>query len=128
MIVVPDFKAILQRRREQWPWFDHTVRAAQRYKSQNGDYYAAAMTYFSVLALFPLLMVAFAAAGFVLAGQPQLLDEISDQITQNVPGSLAKRSTLSSTLRSSRGRASASSVSSARSTQDWGGWRNCARL
>ncbi|MGK2883244.1 MAG: inner membrane protein YhjD [Rhodococcus sp. (in: high G+C Gram-positive bacteria)] len=90
MIVVPDFKAILQRRREQWPWFDHTVRAAQRYKSQNGDYYAAAMTYFSVLALFPLLMVAFAAAGFVLAGQPQLLDEISDQITQNVPGSLGE--------------------------------------
>ena len=90
MNVVPDFRAILQRRREQWPWLDHTVLAAQRYKAQKGDYYAAAMTYFSVLALFPLLMVAFAAAGFVLVGQPQWLDEIRSQIAQNVPGSLGE--------------------------------------
>lgn len=88
MIVVPDFTAMLRQRREQWQWFDHTVRAAQRYQGQKGDYYAAAMTYFSVLALFPLLMVAFAAAGFVLAGQPEWLDEIRNQIAQNVPGSL----------------------------------------
>ncbi|AYJ49168.1 inner membrane protein YhjD [Rhodococcus sp. P1Y] len=88
MIVVPDFGAILQERREKWPWFDHTVRAASRYQAQKGDYYAAGMTYFSVLALFPLLMVAFAAAGFVLVGQPEWLDEIREQIAQNVPGSL----------------------------------------
>lgn len=90
MIVVPDFKAILQERREKWPWFDHTVRAASRYQDQKGDYYAAGMTYFSVLALFPLLMVAFAAAGFVLVGQPEWLDQIRDQISQNVPGSLGE--------------------------------------
>lgn len=88
MIVVPDFGAILQERRQKWPWFDHTVRAASRYQAQKGDYYAAGMTYFSVLALFPLLMVAFAAAGFVLVGHPEWLDQIRDQIAQNVPGSL----------------------------------------
>jgi membrane protein len=90
VIDVPDFGAILQDRRQKWPWFDHTVRAASRYQAQKGDYYAAGMTYFSVLALFPLLMVAFAAAGFVLAGQPEWLDQIRDQIAQNVPGSLGE--------------------------------------
>lgn len=90
MIVVPDFGAILQERRERWPWFDHTVRAASRYQAQKGDYYAAGMTYFSVLALFPLLMVAFAAAGFVLVGHPEWLDQIREQIAQNVPGSLGE--------------------------------------
>ncbi|RRQ24946.1 inner membrane protein YhjD [Rhodococcus sp. Eu-32] len=88
MIVVPDFQAILAERRAKWPWFDHTVRAASRYQSQKGDYYAAGMTYFSVLALFPLLMVAFAVAGFVLVGHPEWLDEIRKQITDNIPGSL----------------------------------------
>ncbi|MET0196548.1 inner membrane protein YhjD [Rhodococcus sp. RS1C4] len=90
MIVVPDFAATLQDRRDKWPWFDHTVRAATRYQAQKGDYYAAGMTYFSVLALFPLLMVAFAAAGFILVGQPEWLDQIRDQIAQNVPGSFGE--------------------------------------
>lgn len=88
MIVVPDFQAILSERRQKWPWFDHTVRAASRYQAQKGDYYAAGMTYFSVLALFPLLMVAFAVAGFVLVGHPEWLDEIRTQISDNIPGSL----------------------------------------
>ena len=63
------------------------MRAAQRYQQQKGDYYAAGITYFSVLALFPLLMVAFAIAGFVLAGQPELLARnCRTSITKNVPG------------------------------------------
>ncbi|ORI18120.1 inner membrane protein YhjD [Rhodococcus sp. 1168] len=90
MIVVPDFTAILQARRDKWPWLDHTVRAAQRYQAQMGDYYAAGMTYFSVLALFPLLMVAFAVAGFVLVGHPEWLDEITAQISESIPGSLGE--------------------------------------
>ncbi|MGA9870717.1 MAG: inner membrane protein YhjD [Rhodococcus sp. (in: high G+C Gram-positive bacteria)] len=81
---------MLQERRAKWPWFDHTVRAAQRYQAQKGNYYAAGMTYFSVLALFPLLMVGFAAAGFVLAGRPEWLDEIREQISSNIPGSLGE--------------------------------------
>lgn len=77
---------MLDERRARWPWLDHTVRGAQRYQNQKGDYYAAGMTYFSVLALFPLLMVAFAVAGFVLVGQPEWLDQIRTQIAENVPG------------------------------------------
>ena len=52
------------------PWFDHVMRAQQRYNDSKGDFYAAGITYFTIFALFPLLMVGFAAGGFVLASQP----------------------------------------------------------
>lgn len=80
--------SFLERRRAAWPWFDHVMRAANRYQEQRGDHYAAGITYFTVLALFPLLMVAFAAAGFVLAGNADLLADLKTQITDNVPGSM----------------------------------------
>nr|WP_282555517.1 MULTISPECIES: YhjD/YihY/BrkB family envelope integrity protein [unclassified Rhodococcus (in: high G+C Gram-positive bacteria)] len=51
-------------------------------------YYAAGITYFSVLALIPILMVVFAIAGFVLVGQPDLLQQLQDEITDNIPGTL----------------------------------------
>lgn len=74
-----------QRLREQHEWLDRLVRAAGRYQSQYGDYYAAAITYFSVLALVPLLMIAFAAAGFVLGNNPELLDQLRRSITEAIP-------------------------------------------
>lgn len=78
----------LERQRVARPWFDHLMRAALRYQSQKGDYYAAGITYFSVLALIPILMVVFAIAGFVLVGQPDLLQQLQDEITDNIPGTL----------------------------------------
>ena len=56
------------------PWFDHVMRAQERYNDSKGDFYAAGITYFTIFALFPLLMVGFAAGGFVLASRPDLLD------------------------------------------------------
>ena len=41
-----------------------------------------------MLALIPIMMVGFAMAGFVLAGQPDLLRGLQDAITKNIPGSL----------------------------------------
>jgi membrane protein len=71
--------------RQQHEWLDRLVRAGVRYTNQYGDYYAAAITYFSVLALVPLLMISFAVAGFVLAGHPALLDELRVHLTTAVP-------------------------------------------
>ncbi|WP_328289590.1 inner membrane protein YhjD [Nocardia aurantiaca] len=68
------------------PWLDHMVRAAGRYQRRRGDHYAAGITYFTVLSLFPLLMVGFAVAGFVLSRNPQWLTDIQDKIVQNIPG------------------------------------------
>ena len=79
---------ILDRLRARMPWFDHTMRAQQRYNDCKGDFYAAGITYFTIFALFPLLMVGFAVGGFVLAGNPELLAEITAQIKSKVSGDL----------------------------------------
>lgn len=78
----------VQRFREKWPWFDHLLRANEAFSERYGNQFAAAITYFSVLSLFPLLMIAFSVAGFVLAAQPELLNQLKDGISKAVPGSL----------------------------------------
>ncbi|QBS43092.1 inner membrane protein YhjD [Nocardia sp. CS682] len=88
MQVIDNIKAWLERRIQARPWLDHLVRAGGRYQRQRGDYYAAGITYFTVLSLFPLLMVAFAVAGFVLSSRPELLGELQTKIVDNIPGSL----------------------------------------
>ncbi|MET0134644.1 MAG: YhjD/YihY/BrkB family envelope integrity protein, partial [Kibdelosporangium sp.] len=74
--------------RRKWTWFDHLVRANEAFTNRYGNQFAAAITYFSVLSLFPLMMIAFAVAGFVLSAQPELLDELKESISKAVPGSL----------------------------------------
>jgi membrane protein len=64
------------------------MRAADSYTTHYGNHYAAAIAYFSALSLFPLLMIAFSVAGFVLASQPQLLHQLQAGITAVVPGTL----------------------------------------
>ncbi len=80
---------IFERYRLRYPWLDRLVRAGQSYTTHHGDHYAAAITFFSVLSLVPMLMIAFAAAGFVLAGNPGLLRELQDQIQTAAPAGLA---------------------------------------
>ncbi len=79
---------MLEKLRSRYPWLDHLVRAATRYTEKHGDHYAAAITFFSILALVPLLMVAFAAAAFVLANNQPLLQQLQDGITAAAPEGL----------------------------------------
>jgi membrane protein len=60
----------------------HLIRAITRYGDRLGSQFAGAMTYFSFLSLVPILMVGFAVGGIVLANNPELLDELEDQITK----------------------------------------------
>jgi membrane protein len=83
-------ESFLARQRRQRPWLDHLVRAGEAYTERNGNHYAAAITYFSVLSLFPLLMISFAVAGFVLAGNDTLLTEMRKGITEAVPSGLGE--------------------------------------
>lgn len=85
-----DGPTFLERQREKHPWLDHLVRAGERYTENHGDHYAAAITYFSVLALVPLLMVSFAVAGFVLRNNPDLVQALRGGITSAVPGDLGQ--------------------------------------
>jgi membrane protein len=77
-----------RRQRERRPWLDHVARAYRRYKDSNGDHLAAAITYFSFLALFPMLLLGLSIAAFVLARHPGVIEDLTDSIKQNVPGSV----------------------------------------
>jgi membrane protein len=61
----------------------------------NGNLYAGAITFFSFLALFPLLLLAVAVLGFVLHANPATEQHLLDKITTAAPG------TAGQTLRSS---------------------------
>jgi membrane protein len=87
---VAESESKLAKLRRQHAWLDHVLRAADRYTESYGSHYAAAVTYFSVLSLVPVLMIAFAVAGIVLSSQPDLLDDIRVAIQHAVPGSLGE--------------------------------------
>jgi membrane protein len=76
----PEFLSRWRRLRTRYRWLDHLARAVDRYVDHNGYHYVASIAYFSLVSLIPMLLVAFSVAGFVLAGQPQLLHSLSDQV------------------------------------------------
>ena len=86
-----DVAARFERLRARYPRLDHAVRAQQRYDSANGDFCAAAVTYYSIFALFPLLMVGFAVVGFMLASRPALLAEIDNRVKAAISGDFAQQ-------------------------------------
>jgi membrane protein len=49
-----------------WRWVGHLMRAIERFNSRLGNQFSAAITYFSVLALIPILMLAFAILGLTV--------------------------------------------------------------
>ncbi|MQA12348.1 MAG: inner membrane protein YhjD [Pseudonocardiaceae bacterium] len=81
-------ESTLSRLRRSYPSLDHIVRAGEAFSDRHGTHYAAAITYFSVLSLFPLLMIAFAVTAFILSGNASLLNDMKLAITEAAPGSL----------------------------------------
>lgn len=82
---------VLERLRSRYRWFDHLMHANELYNERKGNFYAAGLTYYTIFALFPLLMVGFAVIGFLLSRQPDLLAQIDDRIRTEVSGSFAKQ-------------------------------------
>ncbi|MGO3363406.1 MAG: YhjD/YihY/BrkB family envelope integrity protein [Corynebacterium sp.] len=78
-----DEPTAIDKYRDKWPWFDHIMRMNERYGDQGGNHFAAGITYFSVLSIFPLIMLVFATAAMVLAGDEDLLDDITESITES---------------------------------------------
>jgi membrane protein len=87
----PAKAGLLDRLRARYGWLDHVIRAYQRFDERNGGFFAAGLTYYTIFALFPLLMVGFAVCGFVLARHPQLLNTIDDHIRSQVSGSFGQQ-------------------------------------
>lgn len=70
------------------PWVAHLLEAVARFGERLGGQFAAAITYFSVLAIVPVVMVAFAALGLTLTlFLPDVLDQAKAWITDTVSGS-----------------------------------------
>jgi membrane protein len=87
----PAKPGILDRLRARFGWFDHVIRAYQRFDERNGSFFAAGLTYYTIFALFPLLMVGFAAVGFALTRRPDLLKMIDDHIMSAVSNGLGRQ-------------------------------------
>ncbi|AZA09873.1 YhjD/YihY/BrkB family envelope integrity protein [Corynebacterium pseudopelargi] len=83
-----DDPGFIDKYREKWEWFDHIMRMQQRYSKNGGNQYAAGITYFSVLSMFPILMLSFAIAAMVLVRQPELLERLQDRIAEALSGTL----------------------------------------
>jgi membrane protein len=82
---------ILDRLRARFGWFDHAMRANERFHECKGNYFAAGLTYYTIFALFPLLMVGFGIGGFLLARRPDLLAQIDNKVRATVPGNLGQQ-------------------------------------
>ncbi|WP_371868982.1 inner membrane protein YhjD [Mycobacterium botniense] len=77
--------------RARYGWFDHVLRANERFNAGNGNFLAAGLTYYTIFALFPLLMVGFAVVGFMLSRRPDLLTRIDGRIRASVSGELGQQ-------------------------------------
>ncbi|WP_409309258.1 inner membrane protein YhjD [Pectobacterium sp. B1J-3] len=74
----------LAQRIQAIPSVAHMIRAGERFNDRMGNQFGAAITYFSFLSLIPILMVSFAAVGFVLASNPDLLTELINKIVSSI--------------------------------------------
>lgn len=75
--------------RDKSPMVDHLMRMQDRYVSEGGNQFAAGITYFSVLSIFPLMMLLTATAAAVLANRPELMTQLQEQITSSIEGDLS---------------------------------------
>lgn len=75
---------------ERRPAVAHVAAAWRLLADNNGTQYSAAITYFSFLALFPLLLLAVAVSGFVLHAHPAAQQDLLDHITSQIPGDLGQ--------------------------------------
>ena len=88
----PAKPGILDRLRARFGWFDHVMRAQERYQQAKGDFFAAGITYFTVFALFPV------GDGRIrdredscLSRRPDLLAEIDERIKSTVSGDFGQQ-------------------------------------
>jgi membrane protein len=87
----PAKPGILDRLRARFGWFDHAMRANDRFEESKGNFFAAGLTYYTIFALFPLLMVGFSVGGFLLSRRPDVLAGIDNKVRGAVPGALGQQ-------------------------------------
>ncbi|MCS4535882.1 YhjD/YihY/BrkB family envelope integrity protein [Corynebacterium sp. HS2168-gen11] len=88
--VTSDSPSLIDKLRLKWQWFDHIMLMNERYGLQGGNQYAAGITYFSVLSLFPILLLVIAVVATVLANNPDMLLSLNERITSSVDGQMGE--------------------------------------
>src|SRR5436853_5015689 len=68
------------------PGIAHLVAAYRHYQNNHGNDLAAAITYFSFLSLFPLVLLAVSVTAFVLASRTDLQHRLFSHVAANLPG------------------------------------------
>lgn len=69
------------------PWVAHLLRAIDRFNVRGGAQFAAAVAYFSVLSVVPILMLAFSAVGLTLTVmRPDALEAVRDLVSNALKG------------------------------------------
>jgi membrane protein len=77
-----------------WPWVAHLLRAIDRFSSRLGNQFAAAITFFSVLAIVPILMIAFAILGLTIEVlRPDLAKTLVDAIQARIQSASGAQNT-----------------------------------
>jgi membrane protein len=72
--------------KERYLWLRHLVSAWNLLERNHGSQYAAAISYFSFLALFPLLLLAVSITGFVLHSHPTVEHDLFARLAREIPG------------------------------------------
>jgi membrane protein len=71
--------------RRRYRWIDHGWRALVRYDQVRGYHLSAAITYYTFLALFPLLLLAYAVLGYLVGRDAAATQAVSDFVHTNLP-------------------------------------------
>ncbi|MHB1008523.1 MAG: YhjD/YihY/BrkB family envelope integrity protein [Propionibacteriaceae bacterium] len=108
-----------------WRWVTHLMRAIERFNSRLGTQFAAATTYFSVLAIVPVLMLAFAITGLTIEvlrpDLAQVLETAIEKRLESVGGAHDIAMNLVDTLKNWRGVGIAAILSAAYAGTGWVG-------
>lgn len=78
-------KVILERARARWDLVDIVVSTFKRFGDDDGGTSAAALTYYTFFAIFPLLLFGAAAVGYLTFGNETLRKDIIDAAVNGVP-------------------------------------------
>ena len=76
---------VVERSRARWAPIDVAVRTFKRYSEDDAGSYAAALTYYTFFALFPLLLFAAAAVGYLTFNNEQLTSDFIANGVNSIP-------------------------------------------
>jgi membrane protein len=75
----------VDRGQRQWSVFGFPLAVIYKFFDDQGNYLAAVITYYTFIAIFPLLLLASSILGFILQGRPELQDEVLNSTLSNFP-------------------------------------------